>query len=157
MFGLFRSGPFHDAQLGELRRKGGYWKGGLIVAPCGTFRLALAGGRALPDPAALGLAKELPARFTSLVPTIQIGLFEHYAPYKEAVDAGEYADGPCPTIASPDAVWSHVRPAHVLVESLEGMPTIEIAFHVAWDAEHTVGARFQDWQFIELNGSVLGR
>jgi hypothetical protein len=70
MFDVFRSGPFRDAQLGELRRSGGYWKGGLVVAPCGTFRLALAGGRALPDPAALALAKELPDRFTSLVPTI---------------------------------------------------------------------------------------
>jgi hypothetical protein len=111
----------------------------------------------LPDPAALGLAKELPERFTSLVPTIRTGLFEHYAPYQEAIDAGEHLGSPCPNIASPDAVWPHVRPAHVLVESLEGMPTIEIAFQVAWDTEHTVGARFQDWQFIELNGSVLGR
>jgi hypothetical protein len=43
--------------------------------------------RASPDPTALSLAKELPDRFTSLVPTIQIGLLEHHAPYKEAVDA----------------------------------------------------------------------
>jgi hypothetical protein len=97
----------------------------------------LAGSRALPDLAALVLAKELPDRFTSLVPTIQIGLFEHFAPYPEA-DAGEYPGSPCPSIASPDAVWSHVRPAHVLVELLEGIATVEIAFQVAWDIEHTV-------------------
>jgi hypothetical protein len=47
----------------------------------------LAGGRASPDPTALSLAKELPDRFTSLVPTIQIGLLEHDAPCKEAVEA----------------------------------------------------------------------
>jgi hypothetical protein len=47
-------------------------------------------------------------------------------------------------------------PAHVLIESLERMPTVEVAFRVAWDIEHTVATRFQNWQFIELNGSVRG-
>ena len=157
MFGLFKSEPFRDGQLGELRRSGGYWKGSLVVAPCETFRLALAGSREAPDPIALGLAKELPDRFKSLMPKIQTGLFEHYAPYKEAVDAGEETGSPCPSVAGPEAVWPHVTPAHVLVEPLEGVPTVEIAFRVAWDKEHTVGARFQDWQFIELNGSVRGQ
>jgi len=70
MFGLFKSEPFRDGQLGEFRRSGGYWKGSLVVAPCGTFRLALAGSREAPDPIALGLAKELPDRFKSLMPKI---------------------------------------------------------------------------------------
>jgi hypothetical protein len=116
--------------------------------------LALAGNREAPDPIALGLAKELPDRFKSLMPRIQSGLFEHYAPYKESVDAGEETGSPCPSVASPEAVWPHVTPAHVLVDRLEGVPTVEIAFQVAWDVEHTLGARFQNWQFIELNGSV---
>ena len=156
MFGLFKSEPFRDGQLGELRRSGGYWKGRLALAPCGTFRLSLAGSREAPDPVALGLAKELPDRFKALMPKIQGGLFEHYAPYKEAVDAGEQT-GSCPSIASPEAVWPHVTPAHLLIEPLEGVPTVEIAFRVAWDVEHTVAALFQNWQFIELNGSVRGQ
>jgi uncharacterized protein DUF6985 len=61
---------------------------------------------------------------------------------------------PCLSIVSPEAAWQHVTPAHVLVEPLEGIPTVEIAFRVAWDEEHTVGARFQNWQFSELDGSV---
>jgi len=119
--------------------------------------LALAGSREAPDPIALALAKELPGRFKSLIPKIQTGLFEHYAPYKEAVDAGEETGSPCPGVVSPEAAWPHVTPAHVLVEPLEGILTVEIAFRVAWDKEHTVGARFQNWQFIELNGSVRGQ
>ena len=99
--------------------------------------MALAGNREAPDPIALGLAKELPDRFKSLMPKIQTGLFEHYAPYKEAVDAGEETGSPCPSVASPEAVWPHVTPAHVLVEPLQGVPTVEIAFQVAWDVEHT--------------------
>jgi hypothetical protein len=157
MFGLLRAKPFRDRRLGEFRRSGGYWKGALAIAPLGTFRLALAGNREAPDAIALLFATELPDRFKSLMPKIQTGLFGHYAPYKEAVDAGEGTGSPCPTVASPEAVWPHVRPVHVLVEPLEGVPTVEIAFKVAWDIEHTVGARFQNWQFIGLNGSVRGQ
>jgi hypothetical protein len=157
MFELFKSELFRDGQLGKFRRSGGHWKGSLVVAPCGPFRLALAGSRKAPDPLALALAKELPDRFKSMMPKIQTGLFEHYAPYKEAVDAGQETGSPCPKVESPDTVWPYVTPAHVLVEPLQGVPTVEIAFRVAWDVEHTVGARFQNWQFIELNGSVRGQ
>jgi hypothetical protein len=114
----------------------------------------LAGNGKAPDPLALGLAKELPNRFGSLMPEIQVGLFDHYIPYQQAVGAGLRTGSPAPNIASPDAVWPHVTPAHVLIEPLGGVPTVEIAFRVAWDVEHTVAAIFQSWQFIELNGSV---
>ena len=157
MFGLFSSKPIEDEQLGELRRSGGYWRGSLLLEPCGTFALVLAGGREAPDPTHLRLSKELPDRFVSLMPDIQTGLFEHYAPYKEAVDAGEETDSPCPSVASPDEVWQHIMPAHILVERLQGAPTIEIGFRTSWDIEHTLGARFQGWQLVELNGSVRGR
>ena len=157
MFGLFKSKPIQDEQLGGLRRSGGNWRGSLALAPCGTFRLSLAGRREAPDPLALALAKELPDRFKSLMPEIQSRLFEHYAPYKEAVDAGQETGSPCPHIESPDAVWPHVTPAHVLIERLGGYLTVEIALRVAWDVEHTVGARFRDWHFTELNGSVRGQ
>jgi hypothetical protein len=157
MFGLLRSEPFQDGQLGELRRSGGHWKGNLVLTPCGTFRLSLAGSRKGPNPIALALAKELPHRFASLMPNIQRSLFEHYAPYKEAVGAGEVGSEPCLSIASVDAVWAYVTPAHILIELMGGAPTVEIAFRAAWDEEHTLGARFQGWQFVELNGSVRGQ
>ena len=154
MFGLFEPKLFRDEKLGELRRSGRYWKGSLVLAPCGTFRLAIAGSRIAPDSISLRLAKELSDRFKSLLPKIQAGIFEHYEPYKEAVDTGQDTGSPCPSVASAEAVWPHVTPAHVLVEPMRGVPTVEIGFKVAWDIEHTVGARFQDWQFVELNGSV---
>src|SRR5260370_12217355 len=138
MFGLFEPANFRDGQIGELRRSGKYWKGELTIAPCGRFRLALAGGRETPDATALELAKELPQLFESLAQSIQIGLFEHYEPYKETRDAAEDMGSPCPGIGSPEEVWPHVRPAHVLVEPLEGIATVEISFTVVWDIEHTV-------------------
>jgi len=157
MFGLFKSEPYRDAQLGELCRSGRHWKGSLALAPCGTFRLSLAGSRAAPDSLALKLAKELPSRIQTLMPTIQSGLFEHYAPYKEAVEAGEQTGSPYTQIASAEAVWLHVKPAHVLIEPLRDVWRVEIAFKTDWDIEHTVAAIFRDWQFIELNGSVKGQ
>jgi len=36
-----------------------------------------------------------------------------------------------------------------MVNTVEG-----VAYRVAWDEEHTVGARIQDWRLIELCGSV---
>jgi hypothetical protein len=35
-----------------------------------------------------------------------------------------------------------------------GLDTVEIAYRAAWDEEHTLGARFQRWELVELNGSV---
>jgi len=159
MFGLFESKPFEDVRLGEFHRSGGHWKGNLALAPIGTFRLSLAGSRKEPDAAALGLAKELPGKVKELIQKIQDGLFEHYTPYKEAANGGEQMESRCPTITSPEAVWPHVTPAHVLIEPFEPgeSPTLEIAFRVEWDLEHTVAAIFRDWRFIELNGSVRGQ
>ena len=31
---------------------------------------------------------------------------------------------------------------------------VEIAYRVAWDEEHALGARFHDWALVEVNGSV---
>ena len=59
-----------------------------------------------------------------------------------------------PRLAGPDEVWPHVRPVRVLIERMGGRETVEIAYRVAWDEEHTLGARFQDWSLVEVNGSV---
>lgn len=36
-----------------------------------------------------------------------------------------------------------------------GTLRLEIGLRVAWDEEHTLGARLRDGRLIELNGSVL--
>lgn len=156
MFALFKSPSFHDKELGNLSRSGGYWRGSLFLAPCGAFPLAVQGSRKVPDQVFVELARELPKRFSALMAKIRASLFQHYAPYKEAVDAGELTGSPCPNISTPEEVWSHVTPAHILVEPLQGEPSVEIAFRADWDVEHTLGARFRHWDLIELNGSVRG-
>ncbi len=156
MFGLFKSKPYQDPQLGEFHRSGGYWKGSIVLAS-GTFGLLLAGDRDAPDPRAIEVARELRERFPSLVSPIQNGLFQHYLPYKEAIDAGVLTNSACPQIAGNGAVWLHVEPAHVLIEPIGDQWRVEVAFTTAWDIEHTVAAIYSDWRFVELNGSVKGQ
>ena len=64
--------------------------------------------------------------------------------------------GSFPPIADSVEAWSHVKPAHVLIETLNGDWRVEIAFTTDWDVEHTVAAIYTDWRLIELNGSVRG-
>jgi hypothetical protein len=118
--------------------------------------LLVAGNRNAPDSNGLALARELPNRFDSLIPSIQTGLFDHYVPYQEAVVAGKLPalSEQFPTIKGKEDIWPYVSPAHILIKPFRGIPTIEIAFRVEWDEEHAVGAIFQKWQFVELCGSV---
>jgi hypothetical protein len=157
VFGLFKSEPYKDSEFGEFTRSHGHWSGRVVLAPSGQFCLSLAGDRHTPHPLALQLSRELQKRFSSLVAQIQQGLFEHYLPYKEAVEAGIEMGSSFPKIADKVEVWSHVKPAHVLIEPLKGQWRVEIAFTTDWDIEHTVAAIYSDWQFIELNGSVRGQ
>jgi len=156
MFGLLKPMAYQDDQLGTLTRSGCYWEGDCALPPQGTFKLRLSGDRKCPDATNLALARELSARFAAFLTEIQKGLFEHYQPYKEAATAGVLPkrSKAFPEINSAEAVWPHVLPLQVLIERLQGVPTIEIAFAVAWDEEHMVGARIQEWRLIELCGSV---
>ena len=156
MFGLFTSASFGDPQLGELRRSRGLWRGTLLLEGA-SVPLILSGPRAAPDPEALDVARSIASSFPSWRPAIERALFEHYSPYADAVTAGE-ADPPesgLPAIDGPGAVWSHATAEFVQVTPLSGQLTVEIGYRVAWDDEHTLGARLREGQLVELCGSVL--
>ena len=157
MFGLFNSPPFNDPQLGTLVRKRGLWRGSFNFEFGHTVPVALSGTRREPDPQALANAHAVPQVLASWRPLIERALFEHYSPYAESVAAGEAAppiDG-LPRIATPDEVWPHVTLVYVSVTPLSGIITTELAYTTVWDEEHTLGARFQSGEFVELCGSVL--
>jgi hypothetical protein len=84
-------------------------------------------------------------------------MFEHYAPYADAVVAGELEapEEGLPRISQPDQVWPHTSVEFVAVITLDGELCVEIGYRVAWDEEHTLGARLRNGRLIELNGSVL--
>jgi hypothetical protein len=91
MFGLFKSAPFSDPLLGELVRSRGFWRG-MLRLDSGSTKLALAGTRVAPDPAAVAAARELKAQLPAWCSAIETALFEHYEPYAEAVAAGEFPE-----------------------------------------------------------------
>jgi hypothetical protein len=156
MFGLFKTPSFRDPALGELRRKGGMWRGEISLGEI-TVPLALPGSRAAPDPQALDIARSIATDYPRWCAGIAASLFEHYAPYGEAVATGEPeapAEG-LPRISQPDQVWQHASVEFVAVVTLDGELGVEIGYRVAWDEEHTLGARLRNGRLLELNGSVL--
>ena len=157
MLSLFKSPRFSDPQLGMLERSRGLWRGSVALHPGVIVPFALAGTRTEPDQAALRAASDLIARFPSSRTFIEKALFEHYEPYAQALATGELevTGEPLPKLADPSEVWPHVSPVFVSVTPLSGVLTTELGIAVAWDEEHTLGARFQAGKFVELCGSVL--
>ena len=158
MFSLFKPSSYLDPQLGELRWKGGLWRGSLSfggsVAP-----LALAGTRASPDAQALQVARVVSVDYPQWQPEIGRAMFDHYAPHATAVTFGEELPPPggMPDLGEPEEVWPHAAIRFVQIAPLDGTLMVEIGYQVAWDDEHTVGARLHRGRLVELNGSVLPR
>jgi hypothetical protein len=157
MFGLFKSPPFRDPQLGELVRSRGHWRGSVTVSAGSTVPLAVSGTRTEPDAQALQAAREVATQFALWRPTIENALFEHYQPYAGALGAGKLPprSEPFPSLQVPSQVWPHVSLVFVSVTPLDRLLTTELGYTTDWDEEHTLGARFQAGKFVELCGSVL--
>ena len=157
MFGLFESPLFRDPDLGEFKRSRGHWRGRLAVAREERVPLVLYGSRKEPDPQAVAMARDLSSAIKTWRPCIESALFEHYEPYAEADAAGESSSSaaPVPTMKMAGEVWPHVSFEFVSITPLAGVVTVELGFTVAWDEEHTVGVRFREGEFLELNGSIL--
>jgi hypothetical protein len=153
----FLEPPSHiDPMVGTLVRQGRYWRGRISLGSENGVPLLLAGPRVAPGEASLGLAREVGPRYAALRPAIERAFFEHYEPYSQAVESGEAEHlGEVPRLSRPEQVWGHISLVRVLIEPLSGVDTVEIAYRTEWDTEHTVGARFQGWALIELNGSVI--
>jgi Domain of unknown function (DUF6985) len=158
MFGVFKSPPFADPQLGELRRARRLWRGAFFLDDT-TVPLMLSGSRTAPDPRALDIAHSIAFAYPAWRTTIEPSLFEHYAPYAEAVVRGEVSPSEAELlrIASPADVWAYTNAEFIQVAPLDGELTVEIGYRVAWDEEHTLGARLRHGQLVELCGSVLVR
>lgn len=153
LFGLLRSETVNDPLLGAIERSRGYWRGRVTLGVHRNVPLLIAGGRPVPDAAALALGREFPPRYPALQDAIGTALFEHYEPYRDALDDGQ-TSYPFPRIAGAAEVWPHVTPVQVIIAPLGGRLSVEIGYATLWDIEHTLGAVVVDWRLIELNGSI---
>ena len=156
MFGLFRPAVFTHPALGEFKRSGGRWRGKIELGGR-VVPLAICGTSGRPDAEALAAAAALPAVWTENADSVAHALEEYLAPYREAVAAGEAeAPGqPFPVVGQPAATLASVQVQSASVTPLSGKLTSEVALAATWDEEHTLGARFHDGAFVELNGSIL--
>lgn len=144
LFGLFSSPPFTDPLLGEFCRSRGMWRGTMDLEGV-RVPVALPGSRSAPDARAIDIARAIPSIYAESRGLIAAAMFEHHAPY--AADP--------PRVTRPEDIWPHTSVEYVAVITLDGELGIEIGYRVAWDEEHTLGARLQNGRLVELNGSVL--
>ena len=158
MFGQFKLPTYTDPELGQFIRSRGMWRGTVQLPGLSAVPLALSGTKSEPDSQALAAARTLATLVPGWAPAIESELFEHYRPYTEAIDAGELPQpdtNPFPVFTKQAEVLAACTPLFVAVSPLDGTMTVELGCTVAWDEEHTLGARFQEGHFVELNGSVL--
>lgn len=155
MFKLFKAAVYEHPKLGQLQRVRGMWRGTIEVAQ--AVPLALSGNRKEPDAEAIEAACALPLLMPQWQPIVARALFDHYASGLHAYRTGECdgRDEAFPSIGTAGGVWDHVSLLFVAITRLDGIMTTELGFGTQWDVEHTLGARFANKQFVELNGSVL--
>ncbi len=152
--GLF-STTFQHPEFGSFT-KGlfGMWKGRMSLQNNQNVEVRLPGSGREPEPRSFSLLKDLTTRYPDLQKEIEKYLYEHYEPYREAVDTGEEvaaAGGQFPRINLSSDVWKSTKPVRVAVDS---MSKLEIAFEVEWDEEHIVGATIDNWNVVDFCGSV---
>lgn len=154
---FFKSPSFQDPVLGQLLRTRGQWRGAIALGGAAPTPLALFGTAREPDAAAIAAARQIPASMDAWRPAIERALHEHLAPYREAI-----SDEPAPeqrtalmSIERPDQVWAHVSLQAAAIIKMSGGVTTELAYAVAWDDDHTLGARFQSGSLVELCGSIV--
>jgi hypothetical protein len=81
------------------------------------------------------IARRAGDELESVRPEVEVALADHREPSGDR--AQDWA-----------VAWASVAP-------LDGALTLELGLDVAWDEEHTLGARIRDGRLVELNGSVL--
>jgi len=140
MFGRAKS--FDDPELGPVYRARGAWRGTIRLGSHGPIPLAVPGSRAEPDAAALTLARNIPAEYDRCRAAIDNGLYEHRSTILDG-------DGPTTTPDAPP------QPSSAAVIEFDGALTIQLAYRVEWDDDHTLGACLRGGELIELNGSIL--
>lgn len=151
LFDLFKRATQEAPGFGTMERRRGAWLGTISLGVSASVPLEVAGPHDRIPEARLQLARELMIRYDALRPSIQAELYEHYRPYLETPD-----DDAVPAIHSAPEIWDYVAIAHVRIEPVAGIETVEIGFDTTWDVEHTPAARFQEWRLVEFNGSVQG-
>lgn len=154
---FFKSPSFQDPVLGQLMRTRGQWRGAIALGGAAPTLLALFGPPREPDAAAIAAARQIQGSMDGWRPAIEQALHEHLSPYREAISdepASEQRTA-LMSIERPDQVWAHASLQSAAIIKMSGGVTTELAYAVAWDDDHVLGARFQSGSLVELCGSIV--
>ena len=102
--------------------------------------MVIPGSRSSPDGGAVTHVSALLSDYTRIRPVMRDALADHRP---DSLSAEQVA-----RLVVPDPVFARVL-------SLGGQEMVELGYEVEWDEEHTLGARFNNGELVELNGSVL--
>ena len=119
--------------------------------------LILAGSKKAADETAINDALLLSTYLSRWQPQIAGALYEHFEPYAETyADSRRDADGDAlPAIRNAQDAWQQSTLLAVAIAPLDRVLTTELYFDTCWDEEHTLSARFQRGQWLELCGSTV--
>ena len=154
---FFKSPSFQDPVLGQLVRARGQWRGAIALEGAAPTPLALFGTAREPDAAGIVAARQIQGSMDGWRPAIEQALHEHLSPWREAI-SDEPACEQRTTLMSierPGQVWAHVSLQSAAIIRMSGGVTTELAYAVAWDDDHVLGARFQSGSLVELCGSIV--
>jgi hypothetical protein len=164
MFGLFKKVIIDHPEIGPLTRRGKRWEGNIKILPNLLVPLQLEGTKEAPHAATLATALELPGKLPNLVPVIAEALLEHLEPYQEALSdpndrlAQMYGNPETVNkvlkIKTPDDAWAQSEIEGIEIMLVDGRVLLLIRIQSLWDEEHLLGAYFDGWHFVNLNGSV---
>lgn len=125
-----------------MHRARGAWRGTIRIGSPGPIPLAVPGSRSKPDAAAITLARSIPAEYDRCRAAIDTSLGEHRSTIPDGDGSTRARNAP-------------PQPSSAAVIEFDGALTIQLAYRVDWDDEHTLGACLRGGELIELNGSIL--
>lgn len=164
MFGLFKKAKIEHPVFGTLTKRGDVWVGNIELLTKQFIPLEMDGTKEGPLPEVLDSAEQLRKQLPTLKPSISSALLDHLEPYRDALkdpdeDYTEMLENPeyaarIGAISTPDDAWDASRIVGFEIGKEGRSVRLLIMIETIWDSEHTLGAYFDDWKFMELNGSV---
>jgi hypothetical protein len=150
MFNFFKPKTWQHPILGRLVRRSGYWQGQIRILPDLELPLYLTGSRHEPNVQAISLIGELAPRFSMIAEAVGPELLQHMDLSRE------HHPELWSEISTGDQAWAATAPPeYVVIHFIGRKLVVEVGLRTLWDEEHTLGARFHNWQLMELNSSVL--
>src|SRR5258708_5328279 len=132
-----------------MQYSGGRWRGAITLENGERIALHVPGPRAGPRSEGLHLAERALAWWVQTRPQVERELYAHYSAVHDATTDGMLE------LRDPGEVWAHAVLTSVEIAPYRSLGELQVAIHVAWDEEHTLGALIRDAQLVELNGSIL--